>query len=155
MDPSQILVPVKRSPPIPPKRMTPVTKRHSDDSNHPVAPPPASAPAPTQSDASKKSEALFRPPTHIPPSPPHAQSPHEVPHVEPPSPTTEPPSHPPLPLHIRIQRALNSPGQQVQANPEGSQRAHSLLFESPPDFLTDAPGGGRYSLPVTIEPLRL
>ncbi|XP_016343051.1 phosphatase and actin regulator 4A-like isoform X5 [Sinocyclocheilus anshuiensis] len=99
VDPSQVQVPVKRSPPIPPKRMTPVTKHHSDDSS--------------------------------------ANQP-----------------EPPLPLYIRIQRALNSPGP-VQPSPEESQRAHSLLFELPPDFLTEAPGGGRNSLPVTIEPLRL
>ncbi|XP_055750047.1 phosphatase and actin regulator 4A isoform X6 [Salvelinus fontinalis] len=76
---------------------------------------------------------------------------------DPPSPTTEPPSHPPasvpaIPLHILIQRALCSPSP-AQANPDGSQRAHSMLFESPPEFLTEA--GGRRSLPVTIELLRL
>ncbi|XP_059412846.1 phosphatase and actin regulator 4A-like isoform X1 [Carassius carassius] len=163
VDPSQVTVPVKRSPPVPPKRVTPVSKRHSDDSsaNQPEPPPPgpasnpvpspASAPPPGQSD---NSEALSPPPTHIPPSPPRAHQPPEVPHVDPPNPTTEPPSEPPLPLHIRIQRALNSPGP-IQPNPEGSKRAHSLLFESPPDFLAEAPGERRNSLPVTIEPLRL
>ncbi|XP_077056227.1 phosphatase and actin regulator 4A isoform X1 [Siphateles boraxobius] len=162
VDPSQI--PVKRSPPIPPKRMTPVTKRHSDDSsaNQPEPPPPGPssvqvpAPPPAHSDdcRNSNSEALSPPPTHIPTSPPRSHPPPEVPHVDPPSPTTDPPSQLPLPLHIRIQRALNSPGL-VQPKPEGSQRAHSLLFESPPDFLAEAPGGGRFSLPVTIEPLRL
>ncbi|KAK7139072.1 hypothetical protein R3I93_016253 [Phoxinus phoxinus] len=166
VDPSQVSV--KRSPPIPPKRVTPVTKRHSDDSsaNQPEPPPPGpssvpvpapvSAPSPAQSDDSRNSnsEALSPPPTHIPPSPPRSHPPPEVPRVDPPSPTTDPPSQLPLPLHIRIQRALNSPGP-VQPNPEGSQRAHSLLFESPPDFLAEAPPGGRFSLPVTIEPLRL
>ncbi|XP_059366038.1 phosphatase and actin regulator 4A isoform X6 [Carassius carassius] len=168
VDPSQVPVPVKRSPPVPPKRMTPVTKHHSDDSsaNQPEPPSPGptsipvpappSAPPPAQSDDSRNSnsEALSPPPNHIPPTPPRAHPPPEVPHVDPPSPTTEPPSHLPLPLYLRIQKALSSPGP-VQANPEGSQRAHSLLFELPPDFLTEAPGGGRYSLPVTIEPLRL
>ncbi|XP_067217901.1 phosphatase and actin regulator 4A isoform X5 [Chanodichthys erythropterus] len=166
VDPSQVPVTVKRSPPVPPKRMTPVSKRHSDDSsaNQPEPPPPgptsipapASAPPPVQSDDSKNSnsDVLTPPPTHIPPSPPHSHPIPEVPQVDPPSPTTEPPSQPPLPLHIRIQRALNSPGP-VHPNPEGSQRAHSLLFELPPDFLAEAPGGGRNSLPVTIEPLRL
>ncbi|XP_026096816.1 phosphatase and actin regulator 4A isoform X6 [Carassius auratus] len=168
VDPSQVPVQVKRSPPVPPKRMTPVTKHHSDDSSAnqheppspgptsiPV-PAPASVPPPAQSDDSRNSnsEALSPPPNHIPPTPPRAHPPPEVPHVDPPSPTTEPPSHLPLPLYLRIQKALSSPGP-VQANPEGSQRAHSLLFELPPDFLTEAPGGGRYSLPVTIEPLRL
>uniref|UniRef100_A0A672T0D5 Phosphatase and actin regulator 4 n=1 Tax=Sinocyclocheilus grahami TaxID=75366 RepID=A0A672T0D5_SINGR len=168
VDPSQVQVPVKRSPPIPPKRMTPVTKDHSDDSsaNQPEPPSPgptsipvpalASAPPLAQSDDSRNSnsEALSPPPTHIPPTPHRAHPPPEVPHVDPPSPTTEPPSQLPLPLYIRIQRALNSPGP-VQPSPEESQRAHSLLFELPPDFLTEAPGGGRNSLPVTIEPLRL
>nr|F1QIC4.2 RecName: Full=Phosphatase and actin regulator 4A [Danio rerio] len=137
VDPSQVPVPVKRSPPIPPKRNTPVTKRNSGDSsaNLPEPPPPAptSVPIPAAAPIS---------------APPSTQS-------DPPSPTTEPPSQPPpLPLHIRIQRALNSPGP-VHPNPEGSQRAHSLLFETPPDLINEALGGGRYSLPVTIEPLRL
>ncbi|XP_073787128.1 phosphatase and actin regulator 4A isoform X14 [Danio rerio] len=171
VDPSQVPVPVKRSPPIPPKRNTPVTKRNSGDSsaNLPEPPPPAptsvpipaaapiSAPPSTQSDDSKNSNSggFSPPPPHIPPSPPRAHQPHEVIRVDPPSPTTEPPSQPPpLPLHIRIQRALNSPGP-VHPNPEGSQRAHSLLFETPPDLINEALGGGRYSLPVTIEPLRL
>ncbi|KAK7124670.1 hypothetical protein R3I94_018904 [Phoxinus phoxinus] len=170
VDPSQVSV--KRSPPIPPKRVTPVTKRHSDDSsaNQPEplppgpssvpvpapvsAPPPAQSPAQSDDSRNSNSEALSPPPTHIPPSPPRSHPPPEVPRVDPPSPTTDPPSQLPLPLHIRIQRALNSPGP-VQPNPEGSQRAHSLLFESPPDFLVEAPPGGRFSLPVTIEPLRL
>lgn len=43
----------------------------------------------------------------------------------------------------------------MQPNPDGSQRAHSLLFESPPDVLAEGGGNSRYSLPVTIEPLRL
>ncbi|XP_056336472.1 phosphatase and actin regulator 4A isoform X5 [Danio aesculapii] len=171
VDPSQVPVPVKRSPPIPPKRNTPVTKRNSDVSsaNQPEPPPPAptsvpipaaapiSAPPSAQLDDSKNSNSggFSPPPPHIPPSPPRAHQPPDVVRVDPPSPTTEPPSQPPpLPLHIRIQRALNSPGP-VHPNPEGSQRAHSLLFETPPDFLNEAPGGGRYSLPVTIEPLRL
>ncbi|XP_057210829.1 phosphatase and actin regulator 4A [Triplophysa rosa] len=159
-DPSHIAVPVKRSPPVPPKRMTAVTKRHSDDSTSihqsqsPSAGPALVPPPSVQSDDSRdvSSGALSPPPTHIPPSPPRAQPPPVL--VDPPSPTTEPPFQPPLPLHIRIQRALISPGP-VQPNLDGSQRAHSLLFESPPDFLAETPGGGRYSLPVTIEPLRL
>ncbi|XP_051519117.1 phosphatase and actin regulator 4A-like isoform X6 [Myxocyprinus asiaticus] len=166
VDPSQTAVPVKPSPPIPPKRTTPVTKRHSDDSstNQPELPStgpapipvlaPVLAPAlpPVQSDdgSNASSEEFSPPPTHIPPSPPRA---HLAPHMDPPSPTTEPPSQPPLTLHILIQRALNNPSPS-QPNQDGSQRAHSLLFELP-DFLAEAPGGGRFSLPVTIEPLRL
>ncbi|XP_065804056.1 phosphatase and actin regulator 4A isoform X2 [Labrus bergylta] len=116
-------------------------------------------------------ESLPSPPSHIPPSPPRVQSlqpPNSsssssgpVPTVQedPPSTTTEPPSQPPsqppsIPLHILIQRALASPGQ-AQPNPEGSKRAHSLLFESPPEFLTEAGVPSRLSLPITIEPLRL
>ncbi|KAJ3609474.1 hypothetical protein NHX12_023995 [Muraenolepis orangiensis] len=109
----------KRSPPTPPKRMTP--------------------------------EAFSPPPSHIPPSPPRGHS-LPVPPADPPSPTTQPPSHPPsIPLHILIQRALANPSP-AQANPDGSQRAYSMLFESP-ELLPEA--GSRYSLPITIEPLRL
>ncbi|XP_053087266.1 phosphatase and actin regulator 4A isoform X3 [Pangasianodon hypophthalmus] len=138
-------VPTKRSPPIPPVRMTPVTKGNSGDTSSIQAPinPPHS-----QSEDSKHASFLATvvspPPNHIPPSPPCVA-------VDPPSPTTEPPSQPPsIPLHILIQRALTSPGP-VQPNPDGSQRAHSMLFELPPEVETS----GRPSLPVTIEPLRL
>ncbi|TRY86855.1 hypothetical protein DNTS_022354 [Danionella cerebrum] len=166
VDPSQVTVPAKRSPPIPPKRMTPVTKRLSDDSStnpsvnqsEPLPTVPInqpSAPASVTPDDGKSSKSLISPPpAHIPPSPPRPNVIPEVPTVDPPSPTTEAPSELPIPLHIRIKRALNSSGP-VLPNPEGSQRAHSLLFDTPLDILSDAPGGGRFSLPVTIEPLRL
>ncbi|XP_051991705.1 phosphatase and actin regulator 4A-like isoform X6 [Xyrauchen texanus] len=162
VDLSQTAVPVKPSPPIPPKRTTPVTKRHSDDSSTNQPEPPSTGPAPVpvlapalppvQSDdgSNGSSEEFSPPPTHIPPSPPRA---HMAPHMDPPSPTTEPPSQPPLSLHIRIQRALNNPSPS-QPKQDRSQRAHSLLFELP-EVLAEAPGGGRFSLPVTIEPLRL
>lgn len=183
-----IIVPAhgKRSPPTPPKRMTPVTKRHSDDPSppNPDPKPPTTAPAPLpvpvppagpkgdgneeQANAATRqtsAESPPSPPTHIPPSPPRVQSlqqPSKLPtgptppvKIDPPSPTTEPPSQPPaIPLHILIQRALKSPSP-AQANPDGSQRAHSLLFEPPPEFLTELGGNSRHSLPVTIEPLRL
>ncbi|XP_033980533.1 phosphatase and actin regulator 4A isoform X2 [Trematomus bernacchii] len=169
--------PAKRSPPTPPKRMTPVTKRHSvdpsapdKDPSPPVADPAAAPPPPAvhrgehteevSNTPLSPSETLPAPPAHIPPSPPRVQSlqppTSTVPTVQtdPPSPTTKPPSQPPaIPLHILIQRALNSPGLS-QPHPEGSQRAHSLLFESPPDFLLEE-GPTRNSLPITIEPLRL
>ncbi|XP_063755567.1 LOW QUALITY PROTEIN: phosphatase and actin regulator 4A-like [Eleginops maclovinus] len=170
--------PAKRSPPTPPKRMTPVTKRHSVDPSPPnqdPSPPtsdPASAALPpavqkgeppeeTSNTPLNPAEALPSPPTHIPPSPPRVQSlqlpPSSVPTVQtdPPSPTTKPPSeHPAIPLHILIQRALASPGP-AYPNPSGSQsRAHSQLFESPPEFLSEV-GPTRNSLPITIEPLRL
>ncbi|XP_044026976.1 phosphatase and actin regulator 4A isoform X6 [Siniperca chuatsi] len=178
--------PAKRSPPTPPKRMTPVSKRHSVDPSplsqvpEPPTTDPASAPVPmppavlkgdnnedkTNAAAPQTStESLPSPPLHIPPSPPRVQSlqppstsssgPVPTVQADPPSPTTEPPSQPPaIPLHILIQRALISPGP-AQPNPDGSQRAHSLLFESPPEFLADVGGNSRHSLPVTIEPLRL
>uniref|UniRef100_A0A665TN06 Phosphatase and actin regulator 4 n=1 Tax=Echeneis naucrates TaxID=173247 RepID=A0A665TN06_ECHNA len=178
--------PAKRSPPTPPKRMTPVTKRFSVDPAPPGQAPesapndPVTAPAPVHpavlrgddSEGKKNAtapqtipNALNSPPSHIPPSPPRVQSlqlpgstssgPVPILQMDPPSPTTEPPNQPPaIPLHILIQRALTSPGPALP-NPDGSQRAHSLLFESPPDFLIEAGGNSRHSLPVTIEPLRL
>nr|XP_020462061.1 phosphatase and actin regulator 4A-like isoform X2 [Monopterus albus]XP_020462062.1 phosphatase and actin regulator 4A-like isoform X2 [Monopterus albus]XP_020462063.1 phosphatase and actin regulator 4A-like isoform X2 [Monopterus albus]XP_020462064.1 phosphatase and actin regulator 4A-like isoform X2 [Monopterus albus]XP_020462065.1 phosphatase and actin regulator 4A-like isoform X2 [Monopterus albus] len=181
-----VTAPAKPSPPTPPKRMTPVTKRHSTDPSPPSQVPesvttdPAAAPAPgtpvvlrgdnsedkTNAAAPQTStEPPSSPPSHIPPSPPRVQSlqppgttssgPVPTIQADPPSPTTEPPSQPPaIPLHILIKKALASPGP-IQPNPDGSQRAHSLLFETPPDIFTEAGVNSRYSLPVTIEPLRL
>nr|XP_046219959.1 phosphatase and actin regulator 4B-like [Oncorhynchus gorbuscha] len=77
------------SPPTPPKRMTPVTKSLSDDPSLEAETsfPSSSAPVPVPIPTVSK---------------------------DPPSPTTEPPNHPPasvpaIPLHILIQRALCSP----------------------------------------------
>ncbi|XP_067304434.1 phosphatase and actin regulator 4B isoform X4 [Pseudorasbora parva] len=162
------LVPVKPSPPMPPKRTTPVTKRNAEDSpltisslpsilsedmranipgGYHLPPPPPSPPLPT----------------HIPPSPPRAHThhllhqhsyPYPLPqplpvHFDPPSPPEEPPARQaPVPLHIMIQRALSSPGPTLP-HPDGSQRAHSLLFETPPEYQGSRP------LPVTIQPLKL
>ncbi|XP_036806963.1 phosphatase and actin regulator 4A [Oncorhynchus mykiss] len=188
-------VPTRRSPPTPPKRMTPVTKHHSGDPSPepetsgpsgsvPVPIPTVSVPPSTDRGDTRDTlravgfqlptsvpapapRPLSHIPTSTPSSQPHLQLPNPAsaplpvplpfPQKDPPSPTTEPPSHPPasvpaIPLHILIQRALCSPSP-AQAKPDGSQRAHSMLFESPPEFLTEA--GGRRSLPVTIEPLRL
>ncbi|XP_077382631.1 phosphatase and actin regulator 4B isoform X1 [Festucalex cinctus] len=165
------LVPAKPSPPMPPKRTTPVTKRNTDDSSapsHPLMPSPLSL-----EDHSSVSFQLPPPPvspplpSHIPPSPPrqqlhahHLPHQHSYPHplpqpipilFDPPSPVTESPQRPtPVPLHIMIQRALSSPGP-IQPNPDGSQRAHTLLFETPPDYQADR---GR-PLPVSIQPLKL
>lgn len=177
-------MPSKRSPPTPPKRMTPVTKRHSGDPSPPSQAPdsptcdPASATAPPavrrEDSAEDRAKAgapppsvdpASLPPSHIPPSPPrvHSLKPPSNPpsgavpavQTDPPSPTSEPPSQPPaLPLHILIQRALASPGP-VLPNPDGSQRAHSLLFEPPPEVLVERGGNSRHSLPITIEPIRL
>ncbi|XP_033497015.1 phosphatase and actin regulator 4B isoform X3 [Epinephelus lanceolatus] len=162
------LVPAKPSPPMPPKRTTPVTKRNTEDSSHPINPSPLSLedhsnlPMGFQLPPPPPSPPL---PTHIPPSPPrqqihphHLHHQHSYPHplpqpipmlFDPPSPTNESPQRPaPVPLHIMIQRALSSPGP-AQPHPDGSQRAHTLLFETPPEYQ-----GGR-PLPVSIQPLKL
>ncbi|XP_017297125.1 phosphatase and actin regulator 4A isoform X6 [Kryptolebias marmoratus] len=170
--------PSRHSPPTPPKRMTPVTKRHSVDPSPPSQVPESSATAPvlvppavSKSENSEDkthaavpqmcSESPPSLPSHIPPSPPRVKplqpfsGPVPTVQTDPPSPTTEPPNQPPhIPLHIRIQKALASP-RPVQPNPDSSQRAHSQLFEIL-DF-TEEPeeGNVRFSLPVTIEPLRL
>ncbi|XP_075868725.1 phosphatase and actin regulator 4B isoform X4 [Nelusetta ayraudi] len=156
------LAPAKPSPPMPPKRTTPVTKRSTEDSlvkpshlpleeHFQLPPPPPSPPLPT----------------HRPPSPPrqhihshHLHHQHSYPHplpqpipmlFDPPSPTVESPQRPaPIPLHIMIQRALSSSGP-AQPHPDGSQRAHTLLFETPPEYQVDR---GR-PLPVSIQPLKL
>ncbi|KAL6109009.1 phactr4 [Pungitius sinensis] len=162
------LVPAKPSPPMPPKRTTPVTKRCTEDSGHPINPSPLSL-----DDHSNLHVGFQLPPpppspplpTHTPPSPPrqhihshHLHHQHSYPHplpqpipmlFDPPSPTNESPQRPaPVPLHIMIQRALSSPGP-AQPHPDGSQRAHALLFETPPDYQSGRP------LPVSIQPLKL
>ncbi|XP_048008406.1 phosphatase and actin regulator 4B isoform X4 [Megalobrama amblycephala] len=162
------LVPVKPSPPMPPKRTTPVTKRNAEDSPLTISSLPsilsedmrANIPGGYQLPPPPPSPPL---PSHIPPSPPRAHThhllhqhsyPYPLPqplpvHFDPPSPPEEPPARQaPVPLHIMIQRALSSPGPTLP-HPDGSQRAHSLLFETPPEYQ-----GGR-PLPVTIQPLKL
>ncbi|KAM7382685.1 hypothetical protein PAMP_002404 [Pampus punctatissimus] len=167
------LVPAKPSPPMPPKRTTPVTKRNTEDSStssHSINPSPLSL-----EDHSSLSVSFQLPPpppspplpTHIPPSPPrqhihthHLHHQHSYPHplpqpipmlFDPPSPTNESPQRPaPVPLHIMIQRALSSPGP-AQPHPDSLQRAHTLLFETPPEYQGDR---GR-PLPVSIQPLKL
>ncbi|XP_023815782.1 phosphatase and actin regulator 4A isoform X4 [Oryzias latipes] len=173
--------PSKRSPPTPPKRMTPVTKRHSVEPSPPTqasdpssseppsvqtaAPPPVpkreSSDNRTNATVSQKpAELQLPPPSHIPPSPPRSKSlqiagGNNSVQCDPPSPTTEPPSQPPvLPLHIRIQKALATSGP-IQPATSGNQRAHSLLFDLPPDIPLEDDGNNRRSLPIFIEPLRL
>nr|XP_046255748.1 phosphatase and actin regulator 4B isoform X6 [Scatophagus argus] len=167
------LVPAKPSPPMPPKRTTPITKRNTEDSSvsgHLISPSPLSLedhsnlPVGFQLPPPPPSPPL---PTHIPPSPPrqhihthHLHHQHSYPHplpqpipmlFDPPSPTNESPQRPaPVPLHIMIQRALSSPGP-AQPHPDGSQRAHTLLFETPLEYQGDR---GR-PLPVSIQPLKL
>lgn len=160
----------KPSPPMPPKRTTPVTKRNPEDptaASHPIHPPLA------HDDHANHSVSFQLPPTppspplptHRPPSPPrqhmhshHLHHQHSYPHplpqpipmlFDPQSPTNESPQRP-VPLHIMIQRALSSPGP-AQPNPDGSQRAHALLFETQPEYQGDR---GR-PLPVSIQPLKL
>ncbi|XP_032566170.1 phosphatase and actin regulator 4 isoform X4 [Chiroxiphia lanceolata] len=123
-------------------------------------------------------------PTHVPPEPPRMPLPTPAPTLDPPrsldlpSETPPPPEEfrsvevlkrtaeqgfgephvlprlPQIPLHIRIQQALNSP-LPVTPPPEGSHRAHSLLFEN--DGFGDDNGtlGRTRSLPVTIEMLKV
>uniref|UniRef100_A0A3P9KY29 Phosphatase and actin regulator 4 n=1 Tax=Oryzias latipes TaxID=8090 RepID=A0A3P9KY29_ORYLA len=173
--------PTKRSPPTPPKRMTPVTKRHSVEPSPPTQasdpsssePPSAQTAAPppvpkressdnrTNATVSQKpAELQLPPPSHIPPSPPRSKSlqiagGNNSVQCDPPSPTTEPPCQPPLlPLHIRIQKALATSGP-IQPATSGNQRAHSLLFDLPPDIPLEDDGNNRRSLPIFIEPLRL
>ncbi|XP_016363349.1 phosphatase and actin regulator 4B-like [Sinocyclocheilus anshuiensis] len=162
------LVPAKPSPPMPPKRTTPVTKRNAEDSPLTISSLPsilsedirANIPGGYQLPPPPPSPPL---PTHLPPSPPRAHThhllhqhsyPYPLPqplpvHFDPPSPPEEPPARQaPVPLHIMIQRALSSPGPTLP-HPDGSQRAHSLLFETPPEYQGSRP------LPVTIQPLKL
>ncbi|XP_073702939.1 phosphatase and actin regulator 4B isoform X4 [Garra rufa] len=162
------LGPAKPSPPMPPKRTTPVTKRNAEDSPLTISSLPsilsedmrANIPGGYQLPPPPPSPPL---PTHIPPSPPRAHThhllhqhsyPYPLPqplpvHFDPPSPPEEPPARQaPVPLHIMIQRALSSPGPTLP-HPDGSQRAHSLLFETPPEYQGSRP------LPVTIQPLKL
>lgn len=181
-----IPAPTRHSPPTPPKRMTPVTKRHSvepspssqvpeSSTTEPPSSPVLVPPAVYKSESSEGKTNAAVPqtstelapslPSHIPPSPPRVKplqppslmfsGPTPTVQTPPPSPTTEPPSQPPpIPLHIRIQKALASP-KPVQPNPDSSHRAHSLLFESSSFMEQLSEGNSRYSLPVTIEPLRL
>lgn len=163
------LVPAKPSPPMPPKRTTPVTKRSTEDapaSSQHVNPTPHSGdePAGFQLPPPPPSPPL---PTHRPPSPPrqhvhthHLHHQHSYPHplpqpipmlFDPPSPPAETPQRPaPVPLHIMIQRALSSPGP-AQPHPDGSQRAHTLLFEMHAEYQGDR----ARPLPVSIQPLKL
>ncbi|XP_014025146.2 LOW QUALITY PROTEIN: phosphatase and actin regulator 4B [Salmo salar] len=166
------LVPTKPSPPMPPKRTTPVTKRNPEDpsaSTQSVSTPSPSLLSPE--DHHNHSAGFQMPPpspplpNHIPLLPPPALQAHYLHHqhsyqhpipqpllFDPPSPTSEPPQRPaPVPLHIMIQRALSSPGP-AQPHPDGSQRsAHSLLFETPPEYQGDR----SRPLAVSIQPLKL
>uniref|UniRef100_A0A8D2MBC9 Phosphatase and actin regulator 4 n=1 Tax=Zonotrichia albicollis TaxID=44394 RepID=A0A8D2MBC9_ZONAL len=64
------------------------------------------------------------------------------------------PRLPQIPLHIRIQQALASP-LPVTPPPEGSHRAHSLLFENDGFGEDNGTLGRTRSLPITIEMLKV
>ncbi|KAI4817461.1 hypothetical protein KUCAC02_010861, partial [Chaenocephalus aceratus] len=147
--------PAKRSPPTPPKRMTPSQSAILWTPRPPIRTPlPPSLTQPLhrrpllsiEENTQRRSQTLpsaplkhclSRPPTslHLPPGfIPFSTPPPPFPRcrLTPPAPPRSPPAQPPaIPLHILIQRALNSPGLS-QPHPEGSQRAHSLLFERGP-----------------------
>ncbi|XP_056141910.1 phosphatase and actin regulator 4B isoform X2 [Lampris incognitus] len=168
------LVQAKPSPPMPPKRTTPVTKRNTEDTSAATQSVPSPSPLSQEDYGSLPAGFPLPPappspplPTHIPPSPPrqhihthHLHHQHSYPHplpqpipmlFDPPSPPSELPQRPaPIPLHIMIQRALSSPGP-AQPHPDSAQRAHTLLFETPPEYQGDR---GR-PLPVSIQPLKL
>ncbi|XP_043915932.1 phosphatase and actin regulator 4-like isoform X2 [Protopterus annectens] len=58
-----------------------------------------------------------------------------------------------VPLHVLIQQALTSP---QPVFPEGAHRAHSLLFETSNEGVQESyMKGGRASLPITIELLKV
>ncbi|XP_040280213.1 phosphatase and actin regulator 4 isoform X2 [Bufo bufo] len=150
--------------------LTPVGSR-------PSPPLPSKRGLPPSTDPVSNKEKTFRPlslpshlaneaPAHSPPSPtPPPQSPklqpllpQDPPPTEIPPPSAEeekrdmPPDMSVLPLHIRIQQALNSP--QPVPTLDNSQRAHSLLFFS--NELGSAEEKTRVrSLPVTIELLKV
>ncbi|XP_057240732.1 phosphatase and actin regulator 4 isoform X2 [Malurus melanocephalus] len=124
-------------------------------------------------------------PTHVPPEPPRVALPTSTPIPDPlrsldlPKETPTPPPEdfrsmevlkrtaeqgfgephalprlPQIPLHIRIQQALASP-LPVTPPPEGSHRAHSLLFEDDAFGEDNGTLGRTRSLPVTIEMLKV
>ncbi|XP_053563021.1 phosphatase and actin regulator 4 isoform X2 [Bombina bombina] len=128
---------------------------HSDSS------PPHSDSAPPHSDSAPPytTNEPSVPPSHSPPQPSHVSS---FPPVDPLQTLSisntdeergELPSHlTPIPLHIRIQQALNSP--QPVPTLDSSQRAHSLLFVSSETGTAEERTRVR-SLPVTIELLKV
>ncbi|XP_068891972.1 phosphatase and actin regulator 4 isoform X1 [Aphelocoma coerulescens] len=123
-------------------------------------------------------------PTHVPPEPPRVALPTSTPILDPPCSLDLPKETPPppedfrsvevskrtaeqgfgephvlprlpqIPLHIRIQQALASP-LPVTPPPEGSHRAHSLLFENDGFGEDNSTLGRTRSLPVTIEMLKV
>lgn len=142
------------SPPLPSKRGLPPYTDHV--SNKEKNARPMSLPSHLANEVRAHSPPSPKLPPQSPTLPP--LPPQDPPPTEIPLPCTEeekgdmPPNVPVLPLHIRIQQALNSP--QPVPTLDNSQRAHSLLFVS------NEVGSGEErtrvrSLPVTIELLKV
>ncbi|XP_044143953.1 phosphatase and actin regulator 4 isoform X2 [Bufo gargarizans] len=142
------------SPPLPSKRGLPPSTDPVSNKEKTVR--PLSLPSHLANEAPAHSPPSPTPPPQSPklqPLPPQDPPPTEIP---PPSAEEEKREMPPdvsvLPLHIRIQQALNSP--QPVPTLDNSQRAHSLLFFS--NELGTAEEKTRVrSLPVTIELLKV
>ncbi|XP_069827730.1 phosphatase and actin regulator 4 isoform X2 [Dendropsophus ebraccatus] len=140
------------SPPLPSKRALPPSTG-SPVSNKERASRPVSLPSHLAHEVSGHSPPSPTLPPQVPvlpPLPPQNPPPTEIPPEE--EKREMPPNVPLLPLHIRIQQALNSP--QPMPPLDNSQRAHSLLFVS------NEVGSGEErtrvrSLPVTIELLKV
>lgn len=177
-----VSVNAKQSPPLVPKKNVPPNSV-SEPPAGPKAPvnPRERTSRPVSVEPAQTHPSPSPPlPTHIPPNPPR----HPAPRYQPPIPlilepqvAVEPPEESlpvreltgragsesgepqapsrlsQIPLHIRIQQALTSP---QPVTPEGTHRAHSLLFEPQDSVSEDSSTGGRiHSLPVTIELLKV
>lgn len=147
------LMPVgsRPSPPLPAKRGPPPTADviNREKTTSIVIPPPPPADEPP---------VLSLPSPTLPPQSPALpiQPPEDPLPVDAPLPRNEvereEPSATVLPLHIRIQQALNSP--QPLAAMDNAQRAHSLLF-LPNEVQTGEEKTRVRSLPITIELLKV
>ncbi|KAJ7304252.1 hypothetical protein JRQ81_011791 [Phrynocephalus forsythii] len=174
----------KSSPPLPPKRGTPLNmtsplelatapKSPGDHSMSSSYPSPVSPPLPPPSPSFPVSSRSIQEPSYIPvptsihgAEPPLSTAPRwETQPEELPTPAKGmaeqgceesrfPSQLPQLPLHIRIQQALSSP-LPATPPPEGSHWAHSLLFENEGSCEDNGTLGRTRSLPVTIELLKV
>lgn len=141
------------SPPLPAKRGPPlaadvISNREKTTSIFIPPPPPATEP-PVHS---LPSPTLPPQVPTLPPSPPEDPMPVEVPPPSREGEKEETLTVPLLPLHIRIQQALNSP--QPLPVIDNTQRAHSLLF-LPNELGTGEEKTRVRSLPITIELLKV
>ncbi|XP_039942148.1 phosphatase and actin regulator 4 isoform X5 [Hirundo rustica] len=174
-------LPPKRG--LPPNNTSePVTSKPPNDRTAPASRP---APVPLHVTSAYPPPSPSPPlPTHVPPEPPRVALPSSTPILDPPCSLDLPKETPPppedfrsveaskrtaeqgfgeahvlprlpqIPLHIRIQQALASP-LPVTPPPEGSHRAHSLLFENDGFGEDNGTLGRTRSLPVTIEMLKV